>query len=197
MSKVAAGFTMSLDGYITGPDEDFSRLFRWYRSGDTDFPVVGTDMMFKVSRASADLLNEMYSSYGAILTGRRDFDVSNAWGGKAILNLPMFIVTHNPPSEWVYPGSPFTFVTDGVESALRQAQQAAGDKDVNIGGTSIVRQLLALNLLDVIHIDLVPFLIGGGIRLFDNLENAPIELENTRVVSGTGVTHLTFRVIKQ
>jgi len=109
----------------------------------------------------------------------------------------MFIVTHNPPSEWVYPGSPFTFVTDGVESALRQAQQAAGDKDVNIGGTSIVRQLLALNLLDVIHIDLVPFLIGGGIRLFDNLENAPIELENTRVVSGTGVTHLTFRVIKQ
>jgi dihydrofolate reductase len=130
------------------------------------------------------------------VTGRRDFDVSNAWGGKAFLSLPCFIVTHHPPQEWVKEGSPFTFVTEGVESAIRQAQAAAGDKTVSVSGTQIVQQALKAGLLDEIQIHLVPVLLGAGIRLFDHLDTAPIELETTRVIDAPGVTHLTFRVVK-
>jgi hypothetical protein len=81
MGKITIGFTMSLDGYIAGPGDDIRQLFRWYRSGDTDFPVHGTDMVFKISRASAEHLRGAWDSIGALVTGRRDFDVSHAWGG--------------------------------------------------------------------------------------------------------------------
>jgi dihydrofolate reductase len=196
VGKVMANFTMSLDGFIAGPGDDVQHLFRWYASGDTDFPVAGTDMVFKISRASADRLREVWDSLGAIVTGRRDFDVSRAWGGNALLGLPTFIVTHSPPPEWTGEDSPFTFVTDGVEAAIAQAQQAAGEKHVGVGGSQIVQQCLQAGLLDEIQIDLVPLLLGDGIRLFDNLGAQPIELERTGVIEGTGVTHLVFRVVK-
>jgi dihydrofolate reductase len=104
-------------------------------------------------------------------------------------------VTHRAPPEWVKEGWPFTFVTDGVESAIEQAKAIAGDKSVVVASTTIVQQCLRARLLDEIHIDLVPFLLGAGIRLFDHLDS-PIELESTEVTESTGVTHLTFRVAK-
>jgi dihydrofolate reductase len=195
MGKVITGFTMSLDGYIAGPHHDIRRLFKWYSSGDTAFPVPGTDMVFKVSRASAEVIGELWASIGALVTGRRDFDVSNAWGGTPPYGWPTFIVTHTPPQEWVKPGSPFTFVTDGVESAIEQAQRVASDKHVAVGGTTIVQQCLEAGLLDEIHIDLASMLLGEGIRLFDHIDK-PIELESTQVIEATDVTHLTFRVVK-
>ena len=109
---------------------------------------------------------------------------------------PCFIVTHTVPQEWVKEGSPFTFVTDGVESAIRQARQAAGDKDVVICTASILQQCLKAGLVDEIHIDVAPVLLGGGVRLFDNLGTTPIELERIRVIEAPGVTHLGFRVVK-
>jgi dihydrofolate reductase len=133
---------------------------------------------------------------GAIVTGWRDFDVSQAWGGNAPLGVPIFIVTHTVPQEWAGKDSPFTFVTDGVQSALQKARQMAGDKNVSVGGTKIVQQCLNAGLLDEIQIDLVPILLGEGIRLFDHLGSEPIELESTGVTEGAGVTHLRFRVIK-
>ena len=196
MGKVIAQFTMSLDGFIAGPDDDIQRLFKWYRSGDTDFQVPATDMVFKISRASAEVLREEWAAIGAIVTGRRDFDVSGAWGGQPPLGVPHFIVTHNAPQEWVKAGSPFTFVTDGVESAIRQAEQAAGDKNVAVGGSKITQQALKAGLLDELGIDLASILLGDGIRLFDNLDTEPIELERTRVIAAPGVTHLRFRVVK-
>jgi len=196
MGKIATTFTMSLDGFIAGPGDDVQRLFRWYGRGDTDFPVSGTDMVFKISQASADLLRQEWATLGAIVTGRRDFDVSRAWGGQAFLGLPTFIVTHVPPAEWVGPDSPFTFVTDGVERAIALAQRAAGEKKVAVSGSTIVQQCLRAGLLDEIHIDLAPLLLGDGIRLFDHLGIEPVELEITRVIEGVGVTHLTFRVLK-
>lgn len=195
MGKVISGHTMSLDGFIAGPNDDIRRLFKWYSSGDTAFPVPGTDMVFKVSQTSANVMSELWASIGAVVTGRRDFDVSNAWGGTPPYGWPTFIVTHNPPQEWVKPGSPFTFVTDGVASALEQAQRVAGDKHIVVGGTTIVQQCLKAGLLDEIHIDLASMLLGDGIRLFDDLDT-PIELEITQVVKATDVTHLTFRVVK-
>jgi dihydrofolate reductase len=194
MGKVVAGFTMSLDGFVAAPDDDVGRLFRWYFSGDTEVPMHGTDRMFKISRASADLLREEWGAIGAIVTGRRDFDVSNAWGGTPWLGLPTFIVTHSPPLEWK--DSPFTFVTEGVESALEQAQKAAGDKVVSVSGTKIVQQCLRVGLIDEIYIDLAPVLLGDGISLFDRLGIAPIDLEITKVIATPDVTHLRYRVVK-
>jgi dihydrofolate reductase len=97
-------------------------------------------------------------------------------------------------ADWPNDGKPFTFVTDGVESAIRQARKIAGEKDVVIGAPSVVKQCLKLGLLDEIHIDLVPFLLGDGVRLFDELKG--VALQNTRLIEGTGVIHLTYRVIK-
>jgi len=195
MGKITVGFTMSLDGFIAGPNDDVGPLFRWYFSGDTELKVAGAPP-FKISRASAELLRETWGAIGAIVTGRRDFDVSNAWGGNALLGVPTFIVTHSVPQEWATPGSPFTFVTEGVESAVEKARAVAGDKDINIGGTQIVQQCLRASLVDEIQIDLVPILLGAGIRLFDQLGPDPIELENIGVIEGKGVTHLRFRVKK-
>jgi dihydrofolate reductase len=112
------------------------------------------------------------------------------------LGVPTFVVTHTVPQEWVYEGSPFTFVTDGVESAVEKAKEAAGEKDVAVGAASIAQQCIRAGLLDEIHIDLVPVLLGSGVRLFEHLGTEPIELESTRVIEAPGVTHLTFRVVK-
>jgi dihydrofolate reductase len=105
-------------------------------------------------------------------------------------------VTHTVPQKWVYEGSPFTFVTDGVESAIRQAKQVAGDKDVVVCTPSILQQCLNAGLMDEIHLDVAPLLLGKGVRLFDHLDIEPIDLECIRVVQAPDVTHLSFRVVK-
>ena len=196
MGKVITEFTMSLDGFIAGPNDDIRRLFKWFTSGDTPFPVPGTDMVFQISRASADLIGELWGSIGALVTGRHDFDVSGAWGGNPPYGWPTFIVTHTPPQEWVKEGSPFTFITDGVASAIEQAQRVAGDRHVVVGGTTIVQQCLKAGLLDEIHIDLASMLLGDGKRLFEHLDVEPIELQRYYVVEGPDVTHIGFRVVK-
>ena len=204
MGKVVAGLSMSLDGFIAGPNDGLQsplgeggeRLFAWYSGGDTEYRLPGTEMVFKVSPQSAELLREAHSKMGAFVTGRRTFDITNGWGGRPPLGVPTFVVTHTVPQEWVYEGSPFTFVTDGVASAVEQAKAAAGGKDVAVGAASIAQQCIRAGLLDQIHVDLVPVLLGGGVRLFDHLGAGPIELESTRVIEGAGVTHLTFRVVR-
>jgi dihydrofolate reductase len=204
MGKVGTGLSMSLDGFIAGPNdgpqsplgEGGERLFAWYSSGDTEYRLPGTEMVFEVSPQSAELLREAHAKMGAFVTGRRTFDITNGWGGSPPLGVPTFVLTHTVPQEWVYEGSPFTFVTDGVQSALEQAKAVAGDKDVAVGAASIVQQCIRAGLLEEIHVDLVPVLLGDGVRLFDHLDTEPIELESTRVIEGAGVTHLTFRVVK-
>lgn len=196
MSKITTQFTMSLDGFIAGLNDDIGLLFRWYAGGDTDFKMPGVDRPFKISRASADYLREAWGCIGAMVTGRRDFDVSRAWGGQSLLGVPMFIVTHRVAHEWVKEGSPFTFVTEGVERAIELARRAAGDKDIAVSGTQIVQQCLRAGLMDEINIDLAPILLGAGIRLFDHLGPNPIHLEYIRVIEGTGVSHLRFRVVR-
>jgi dihydrofolate reductase len=196
MGGVIAELTMSLDGFIAGPNDEVDPLFDWYMSGDVEFPIPGASRAFRISQASADVLNDLWGSFGAIVTGRRDFDVSRAWGGRALRGLPMFIVTHHPPPEWVKEGSPFTFVTDGVESAIAQAKAVVGDKHVAVGGSQIIQQCIRAGLLDEIQIDLAPVLLGSGIRLFDNIGTQPIHLEKTQVVNAPDVTHLRYRFVK-
>jgi dihydrofolate reductase len=204
MGKVATGLSMSLDGFIAGPNdgperplgEGGERLFTWYSAGEVEYRLPGTEMVFNVSPQSAELLREAHAKMGAFVTGRRTFDITNGWGGSPPLGVPTFVVTHTVPQEWVYEGSPFTFVTDGVESAIEQARAVAGEKDVAVGAASIAQQCIRAGLLEVIHVDLVPVLLGGGVRLFEHLGITPIELESTRVIEGVGVTHLTFRVLR-
>lgn len=206
MSKVVLELSMSLDGFIAGPNDNPDNglgdggdaLFKWYSSGDTDFPLPGTDMVFKISRASAEFLRPSWLNIGASVVGRRTFDIAGGWGGNPPggPDAPHFVVTHTVPQEWIKPGSPFTFITDGVESAVEKAKKAAGDKNVDLIGASIAQQCLNAGLLDEIHIDLAPILLGGGVRLFDHLDSGPIDLEPLAVVQGLDVTHLRYRVVK-
>jgi dihydrofolate reductase len=204
MGKVATGLSMSLDGFIAGPNdgpgqplgEGGERLFEWFSAGDTEYRLPGTEMVFRVSQQSAEMLREAHAGMGAFVTGRRTFDIANGWGGSPPLGVPTFVVTHTVPDEWVYEGSPFEFVTDGVEAAVGRARAVAGDRDVAVGAASIAQQCIKAGLLDEIHVDLVPILLGDGVRLFGHVGAGPIALENSRVIEGTGVTHLTFRVVK-
>jgi dihydrofolate reductase len=206
MSKVVLELSMSLDGFIAGPNDNPENglgdggdsLFKWYSSGDTDFPLPGTDMVFRISGASAEFLQPSWLNIGASVVGRRTFDIAHGWGGNPPggPDAPHFVVTHTVPQEWVKPGSPFTFVTDGVESAVDKAKKAAGDKNVDLIGASIAQQCLNAGLLDEIQIDLAPVLLGGGVRLFDHLNSGPIDLEPLAVIQGLDVTHLRYRVVK-
>jgi dihydrofolate reductase len=203
MGKVTFNMTMSLDGFVAGPNDNPENglgdggegLFKWYFSGDTEVKLSEGTPVLKISKKSAKLLKEGIQGYGAGVWGRKTFDIAHAWGGNPP-GSPAFIVTHHIPQEWVKEGSPFIFVTDGVESAIRQAKQAAGDKDVVICTASILQQALKAGLVDEINVDVAPILIGGGVSLFDRLGTGPIELECTRVVEAPNVTHLSYRIIK-
>ena|SRR5688572_2890056 len=163
MGKVVFNMTVSLDGFVAGPNDGPDNgmgdggdaLFKWYFSGDTEIPISDGNMVLKVSPQSAEILKEALATYGAGVWGRRTFDIARAWGGHPP-GSPAFVVTHTVPQEWVYKGSPFTFVTDGVESAIHQAKQAAGEKDVVVCTASILQQCLNLGLMDEIHIDVAP-----------------------------------------
>src|SRR6266496_4475177 len=203
MRKVVFNMTMSLDGFVAGPNDNPDNglgdggdaLFKWYFSGNTEIRISEGTPVLKVSQQSAEILNEAFATYGAGVWGRKTFDIARAWGGHPP-GSPAFIVTHTIPEEWVYEGSPFTFVTNGVESAISQAKKAAGHKDVVVCTASILQQCLNLGLMDEIHVDVAPFLLGNGVRLFDHLNIEPTELEMIRVVEAPGVTHLGFRIVK-
>lgn len=203
MGKVVFNMTVSLDGFVAGPNDSPENglgdggdaLFNWYFSGDTEVALSEGTPLLKVSAQSAKLLKESVKSYGAGVWGRRTFDIAHAWGGHPP-GSPAFVVTHNVPPEWVFEGSPFTFVTDGVEKAIHQAKEAAGEKDVVVCTASILQQCINLGLMDEIHLDVAPVLLGKGVRLFDDLNIDPIALERIRVVDAPGVTHLGFRVVK-
>ena len=204
MGKVATGLSMSLDGFIAGPNDGphsplgdgGEQLFAWYSGGETEYGLPGTELVFKVSPQSAELLREVEDTMGACVTGRRTFDISGGWGGKPPLRIPTFVVTHTVPQEWVHAGSPFEFVTDGVESAVRHAKAVAGEKNVAVMAASIVQQCIGAGLLDEIVVNLVPVLLGDGVRLFEHLGATPIELQSTGVIEAPGVSHLKFRVVK-
>jgi dihydrofolate reductase len=196
MGTVAAGLSMSLDGFIAGPNDDIDRLFKWYSMGEVAVQAPSGEMEFQVSPTSAEVIEDAANSVGVLVYGRRTFDVADAWGGKHPLDVPMVILTHTIPQEWVKPGSPFTFVTDGIESAIEKAQKIAGKKTIAVGSGTTTQQCLKAGLLDEIHIDLVPVLLGDGIRLFEHLGTTPFELECTSVIEAPGVTHLTYRVVK-
>jgi dihydrofolate reductase len=203
MGKVVFNTSVSQDGFVAGPNDGPSNglgdggehLHDWIFSGSVEVKLAEGHLAMKVSPQSAALLKDEVANTGAMIFGRRTFDIVNGWEGHPPMR-PCLIVTHTVPTAWVKPGVPFIFVTDGVESAIRQAQQIAGNKNVVIATASILQQALKAGLVDELYLEEIPLLLGGGVRLFDNLGAQPITLERLNVVAAPGVTHLRYRVVK-
>ena len=197
MSKVVAIMSMSLDGFVADPNDGVGEVFDWYMSsGDVEFHTGGSDpMTFRVSRPSAVHLRSLWSELGAVLTGRRTFEIADGWGGNHAWG-PAFVLTHHIPAGWPRPNSAVHFVTDGIESAVKQAKAAAGAKSVAVHGADTIQQLLNGGLLDEIHVDIAAVLLGSGVRLFDHLDATPAVLGDPTVIAGVGVTHLRYPVRK-
>jgi len=197
MSKVVAIMSMSLDGYVADLNDGVAEVFDWYmNSGDVEIHAGGSaPMTFKVSAPSAEHLRGLISGIGAMLTGRRTFDKAGGWGGNHAWG-PAFVLTHDIPTGWPRPNSTVHFVTDGIESAVRQAKVAAGGKSVGVHGADTIQQLWNAGLLDEIQVDIAAVLLGSGVRLFDRLAGTPVVLGNPTVIPGVGVTHLRYPVRK-
>jgi dihydrofolate reductase len=211
MARLRFDISMSLDGFVAGPNqseqnplgEGGMRLHEWVfglaawreRHGEEGGEV----------NASTEVIEESLENVGANVMGRNMFGGEGPWGDDPWdgwwgddppFHMPVFIVTHHTREPVTKQGgTTFTFVTDGIESALGQAREAAGGKDVALGGgANVAQQYLKAGLIDELQLHVVPVLLGGGARLFDNLAGAPVELECTRAVEAPGVTHLTYRV---
>jgi dihydrofolate reductase len=196
MAKVMANMSVSLDGFVADASDGIDEVFRWQDGGDTPIRMPdGSESPNRISKPSAEHLSEVWPKVGALVVGRRTFDLSEGWGGKPPLGVQTFVVTHTVPDGWPRPDAPLTFVTEGgVEAAVSQAKAHAGDRIVAISGADITQQCLNARLLDEISIDLVPVLLGDGIRYFDKLTNTPVRLQDPRVIEGAGVTHLIYEL---
>ena len=200
MGKVKAGATMSLDGFIAGPnDTGFDRLFKWYGAGDVEVPMPDDTAGVPaphVSAATAELLRKEMASWGALVVGRHLYDLTNAWNGRHPLGVTTVVLTHRPPDDRPLADENFVFVTEGIEAAVARAKEIAGDKDVAVNSGQMARQALEAGLLDEIGVDVVPVILGEGTPFFADLTTGPLEFEGPILtVQGKGVTHLRYRVI--
>jgi dihydrofolate reductase len=202
MTKIVIDMSMSLDGFVAGPDDGKAdglgrhgglHLFDWYTSGQQE---VGDPLFLPAPGANRDEVERMFAESGAYIFGRRTYDITDGWGGRhPVKGAPIFVLTHEPPADFPRGPSNLTFVTDGIESAIDQARAVAGGKDVKLGGASPGKQALAAGLCDEILIHLAPYLLGGGVRLFDPLPDG-IQLEKLSVSDGPFATHVRYRVIR-
>jgi dihydrofolate reductase len=211
--KLRFDIAMSLDGFVAGPDqseqnplgEGGAQLHEWafalavarerhgLRGGEVN--------------ASTRIVEESLENVGATVMGRNMFGGDGPWGDAPWqgwwgddppFHMPVFVVTHHVRAPLAKQGgTTFTFVTDGIEAALEQAREAAGGKDVALGGgANVAQQYLKAGLIDELQIHLVPVLLGDGARLFEHVDDAKVELEGIRAVEAPGVTHITYRVVK-
>jgi len=216
MSRFRFQITMTLDGYVAGPNQSVenplgeggNRIHAWVYNlksfrdthGDPGGGDTGTD---------DDVLREAFENVGATIMGRNMFGgypgpwaADNPWqgwwGDNPPFHTPVFVLTHYPRKPLVMDGgTTFFFVTDGIEAALRQAKDAAAGKDVALGGgANVFQEYFAAGLLDEVELHIVPLLLGGGERLFAVDGNPKAGLEQTRVIEGRGVTHIKYRVVK-
>ena len=200
MGKTIMGAAaVSLDGFIADDNDGVRPLFDWLGNGDVAWSFPGTDGESRTTQASADFMLSHYRNLAANVIGRRLFDLTNGWNGKPAAGEHVFVVTHQPPTDWEHADSaPFTFV-DGVEKAIAAAKEFAGERDVDVGASQIGGQALKLGLIDQVVVNQVPVVFGSGRPFFatGNLAE-PLLLENpTTIVRGDRVTHLVYDVVKQ
>ncbi|MEQ7127575.1 dihydrofolate reductase family protein [Actinopolymorpha sp. B11F2] len=193
MGKVFTHMTMSLDGFIADPNDQPRELFDWYEAGDVTVPNPNEDVSFQVDDASAEVLRELTGNTGALVAGRRLFDIADGWGDKHPAGAPVVVVTHRAPEDATKRWPRTTFV-DGVEAAITRARRIAGDQDVTIASAAIAQQAIALGLVDEVCVSLVPVLFGEGIPYFTKLEKGHQLLEDPIVVQGRRALHLRYPV---
>jgi dihydrofolate reductase len=194
MGKVIAAAATSLDGFVADASDAVGPLFDWYTNGDVEITGADPSRVFHVTAATADYLRETWTSIGAAVIGRRLFDLTNGWDGRPAIGDAVFVVTHHPPADWPYPDAPYTFVTEGLPSAIAQAKAFAGDRNVALTGGNLTGQALAAGLVDELAVSLVPVVLGSGVRFFGDYLGPQVMLDNPRVVPGDRVTHLQYRV---
>jgi dihydrofolate reductase len=178
-------------------DNTIGRLFDWYQSGDVEIPTATPDITFHVTPESAEYWGQLTSQLGAVICGRTLFDFTNGWDGRHTLGVPVVVVTHETPTAWIdaHPGAPFSFVNDGVQAAVQQAQAIAGDRTIAVTAGTIARQCLELGLLDEVAVDLVPVVMGEGRPFFGQLSPDDVPLGNPTVcIPSDRVVHLVFPV---
>lgn len=213
MTKLRLDISMSLDGFIAGPNQTLEeplgeggeQLHEWavrLASWREPHGLTGGEI-----NVDGEVVAESLRATGAVVMGRRMFSGGEGpwandpradgwWGDDPPFHVPVFVLTHHARETVTKQGgTSFTFVTDGIEAALEQARAAAGDRDVALaGGANVVQQYLNAQLLDELQIHVVPLLLGDGVRLFDRLAPGSIELDATRVIESSSVTHLRFGV---
>ena len=205
MAIVRADMSMSLDGFITGPNPSKehplgvggNRLHEWvYRlaSWREQHGMEGGEQ-----NRDAEIQEEMFAAMGAVIIGRTMFDqAEEPWGDEPPFHTPVFIVTHDPKETIEKKGgTSYIFVDGGIEKARDEALAAAGGKDVSIGGANIIQQFIKAGLLDELQIHMIPVVVGAGTRLFENMGTDQIEFEIDRVVDSETVTHLRYKFKKE
>jgi dihydrofolate reductase len=215
MAQVTVDISMSLDGFVAGPNPTLEdplgqggeRLHEWVLGLATWRERHG--LSGGETNADDEVVEESLRNTGAVVMGRKMFSGGEGpweddpnreawWGDDPPFHVPVFVLTHHARETVTKQGgTTFTFVTEGIEAALEQARAAAGDRDVLVaGGASVVQQALEAGLVDELQIHVAPVLLGDGVRLFDDPGAAQVELEATRVIESTAVTHLRYRVVK-
>jgi dihydrofolate reductase len=175
--------SVSLDGFVADQAGRVDQVFSWYGKPQP--------------QAQATAPDEEGAAFGlgVIVYGRRTFEQARGWGGRHPTGAPVIVVTHAIPDGWPREGATVSFVTEGIESAVREAAAVAGDGVIALGSPSIIQQCLNLGLVDRIQVKIVPVLLGAGISLFGDLAGGPVALENPKVVEGNGVTHMYYDVV--
>jgi dihydrofolate reductase len=194
MGRVISSASTSLDGFVAGPDDEVGPLFDWYEAGDRPWTATGGDMTFHLSAVDHDYWTRWVARLGALVVGRRLFDITDGWKGTHPLGVPVVVLTHSPPDGWGYPGGTVEFVTTGIHDAVARARQIAGDADVGVAAGEIASQCIAEGLLDEVAVDLVPCFLGVGRPYFTEVAGQVVLADPTTVVEGERVTHLVYPV---
>jgi dihydrofolate reductase len=213
MSKVRVHISASLDGYVAGPNQSQENPLGEGGEGLHDWVVPlkawrePSGMEGGEENASSPVVMEEYANVGSEIMGRGKFGPAGRgpwgddpwqgwWGDDPPFHKPVFVLTHHEREPLTLTDTTFTFVTDGIEAALEQAKEAAGDKDVFVGGgADVINQYLAAGLVDELELHVVPVVLGGGARLFAGV-GPDLRLEQLRTVEAPGVTHVKYRVVK-
>lgn len=211
MSSVTCQISISLDGFVAGPNQSVEnpigeggmRLHEWAVVTDSWREQQGLEGGER--SADAEVVDQVFQGVGAFIMGRKMFSGGDGpwdemwkgwWGEDPPFHAPVLVLTHHPREPLsMLGGTTFTFVTDGIESALEQARAAAGDKDVAIaGGASAVQQCLTAGMLDELYLHIVPIILGAGERLLENVGDPT--LEPVKVVASPSVTHVKYRIVR-
>lgn len=191
MKKVVLDMSMSLDGFIAG-----ANVGKEYPMGMNGESLHTWMFGMPKDKVDVDVEREMFANTGAVILGNRTFQVGVDLWGDVPFPVPSFVLTHKGREKLIKKSGTFMFVTDGIESALQQAQAVAGDKDISLMGADIAQQFLSAGLIDEIQINHVPLLLGDGIRLFEHFGIKNNQLEKDRVLDSPHATHIRYRVVK-